>query len=106
VDGFSLLVSPTMYWIRMIRATSPPAARPTGLSKCSGQMTHPAYTSPPQMIALANAPRALNSSRIAVTSFSSSFARNGYQPVAGLFIVRIETIVAVKVHGSEARGFQ
>jgi len=52
----------------MIRATSPPAAQPmVGLS-FSGQMTHTAYTSPPQMIMPANAPNALNSSRIWVTS--------------------------------------
>ena len=52
----------------MIRATSPPAAQPMGLLKCSGQMTHTAYTSPPQMIMPANAPKALNNSRILVTS--------------------------------------
>jgi hypothetical protein len=66
---FSLLANSTTYWIRMIRATSPPAAQPMGLLKCSGQMTHPAYTSPPQMIAPANAPKALSSSRMLVTSF-------------------------------------
>jgi hypothetical protein len=52
----------------MIRATSPPAAQPmVGLS-FSGQMTHTAYTSPPQMIMPATAPNALSSSRILVTS--------------------------------------
>jgi len=57
-----------MYWIRMIRATSPPAAQPmVGLS-FSGQMTHTAYTSPAQMIMPANAPSALNSSPILITT--------------------------------------
>lgn len=54
----------------MIRATSPPAAQPTVGLSFSGQMTHTAYTSPPQTIIPANAPKALNSSRILVTSFS------------------------------------
>ena len=49
-----------------------------GLLKCSGQMTHMAYTSPPQMIMPANAPNALSNSCILVISYFVSVKGRQY----------------------------
>ena len=77
----SLLTSPTTYWSKMLRATSPPTAQPMVGFKWSGQMTHTAYTNPLQTIVAISVPNALNTSRI-VASYScpNSPAKKRCQP--------------------------
>lgn len=65
-DFPNLLVKPMMYWINMMQATNPPTAIPTVELSLSGQMTHTAYTKPPQMIIATNVPNALSNSRICI----------------------------------------